>query len=77
MLRAAYAENARDMSPAELEVAFDFLDRHFVVINASADTGESMPPLDWVLEKARAAVVKCAARAREGEREGGRGGVAL
>jgi hypothetical protein len=38
-----------------LEEAFDFLDRHFVVIHASDD---AMPTLDWVLEKARAAVVK-------------------
>jgi len=41
--------------PQELVSAFDFLDRHFVVIHANDDT---MPTLDWVLEKARAAVVK-------------------
>lgn len=41
--------------PQELDAAFDWLDRHFVVIHASDD---AMPSLDWVLEKARAAVIK-------------------
>jgi hypothetical protein len=39
----------------ELEAAFNWLDEHFYVIHSADD---AMPTLDWVLEKARAAVVK-------------------
>ncbi|GBF88530.1 hypothetical protein Rsub_01245 [Raphidocelis subcapitata] len=59
MLRAAYAGDTPRMSHEELAVAFDWLDRHFVVIHSSDD---AMPSLDWVLEKARAAVVKFGVR---------------
>ena len=55
MLSAAYAGGAERMSEAELEAAFGFVHRHFVVLHVGDD---AMPTLSWVLEKARAAVVK-------------------
>jgi hypothetical protein len=51
----AHDPRYRPPRPQELEAAFGWLDEHFYVIHSADD---AMPTLDWVLEKARAAVVK-------------------
>lgn len=55
MLAAAYAGTVPRMKQEELVSAFEWCSEHFTVIEHGED---DMPDLEWILDKAGAAVTK-------------------
>jgi hypothetical protein len=52
---AAYAAGAERLAPAELQTAMRWIDERFRLIRCDDD---ELPSVDWVLERARAAVLR-------------------
>lgn len=57
-LRAAYLERPRPWSPSDIQDATAWIEDNFVFISAPSDDEEDSHDLDWLIERAGAAVIR-------------------
>lgn len=60
---ATYASGKERMSPDEVQRGLSWLSERFVLIRYE---DEELPSIDWVLDTARAAVMRCVVRGKKG-----------